>query len=1352
MFKAVGQQGAVLEKSMASAERMVGKAASSSIQHAKTAADAEIAQLKRVADFRAKELGKMGLADNSAGRAIDPKTGRFASSDANLEIESRMKMLNLTDQQIALDRMRSINTQRDYAASIAGSKTLNGTLAAERATKQSMLDQVFKATDRNPWAKFGHAAKEAFLDVPPVKSFAALGRFTAKIEELGPSARYAFQDVATSATVAGVAIASFGVASIAAAVSHERSFANVARTTQTSTEGYAVLQRQLETMAMTLPVTFTELTDIASAAGQLGISSGGVAKFTETVAMLSATTNLTSDAAGTAIARFKAFFAEAKDPSLAVTEKTFGNLASSILKVGVNSIATETGIVNVSTQISSMGQYAGFTANQVIGLAGALSSVGVAPELARGITTRMFTLMGNAVSEGGVKLNTFAKLSGVSASEFQTAWGTEAMAPLFTQFLMGLNNMKTHGEDANKALMDMGLTAVRDRPVWLRLANAANEAGEAGGLLTQTMEDAYQGWIQNTELQTQYAKISETTAARIQVLGQSFEQLLASLGKGAGAGLGNLASLLTDIIKGFEAFASSPAGEVFGNLAVGASLLVGGLLLVIGGVAGTMASIQSMGQAWKTMGDIGETSFKRVGAAGKAAGAALGIMGIVASVVMLVGSFIAMDAAAKDAARGVQDFDGLVTAMKADGVDAVGNSILFTSEATAGLSDEAKAARSQAKGMATALYGVGSSSGDAAAGLNDVKMATEQVNYAFQGMAKEFYRAELMQNDTFKGLFKTPDPKQVNNWRGFGNDAALAYFDGLGASMGSVDWDRVMEESVKPGGDYMKAFTDDFKNQMKAAGNESATGLVVTGEAFSRLAKDIDKVFGGTSQEVRNMINMQEALAGNTVNTASQMIDEYEKIDEATQKVVDSMAGGFAKFVDTSSLIGLTQKMLEVGDDAEESAEAYKKAWEDAYGGTSFKLEDYMSNFRGAAEEQKGFIDNLATLTASGLISDGILQDLAAMGPEANRLVQALVDDLNTTGGAGLEEFSNLWGQTGMDSVVKMATSMAVGQAIITEVMNQFGQEGLAAFNAQLMNNATTEEALHAIGAKVKGTPLEYHVGEFKGVDEASAKALAQAKAIAAGEPIPFTLTSSADLPQVDKNIDLIRAQAVQYPVQVPLKANTAQSEIFAKLGGLQDNANSNPVQAPIKADSSNSGISTKLNDLRSTAFGSPIIAPIKASAADAGLAGLLAGLQGQANRNPITIPVRTAQGVGGGGGTTGYASGGYTGPGGKWDPAGIVHRGEFVMDAKSTSAIGVSNLYAMMRGARGERAVSRGYANGGGVQTGRSNFTGGAVSLTLETIQQIGMVMDKVLLVNGQAIGRTATQSFGSDNHLGEY
>lgn len=82
-------------------------------------------------------------------------------------------------------------------------------------------------------------------------------------------------------------------------------------------------------------------------------------------------------------------------------------------------------------------------------------------------------------------------------------------------------------------------------------------------------------------------------------------------------------------------------------------------------------------------------------------------------------------------------------------------------------------------------------------------------------------------------------------------------------------------------------------------------------------------------------------------------------------------------------------------------------------------------------------------------------------------------------------------------------------------------------------------------------------------------------------------------------------------------------------------------------------------------------------------LGGLFGGLfggdaDGGSSSNPL--PGLSASDYG-----EGFARGGYTGPGGKYQPAGIVHRGEYVIDAATTSRIGVGNLDRL-----------RGYAEGG--------------------------------------------------------
>lgn len=81
---------------------------------------------------------------------------------------------------------------------------------------------------------------------------------------------------------------------------------------------------------------------------------------------------------------------------------------------------------------------------------------------------------------------------------------------------------------------------------------------------------------------------------------------------------------------------------------------------------------------------------------------------------------------------------------------------------------------------------------------------------------------------------------------------------------------------------------------------------------------------------------------------------------------------------------------------------------------------------------------------------------------------------------------------------------------------------------------------------------------------------------------------------------------------------------------------------------------------------------------------------------------------IGGGSGksstaTKQYYRGGYTGDGGKYEPKGVVHGGEFVFTKEATKRIGTGNLYKLMRG----------YANGGqvGASVGGSVATAGVGS-----------------------------------------
>ncbi|MGX2974740.1 phage tail tape measure protein [Ursidibacter arcticus] len=58
----------------------------------------------------------------------------------------------------------------------------------------------------------------------------------------------------------------------------------------------------------------------------------------------------------------------------------------------------------------------------------------------------------------------------------------------------------------------------------------------------------------------------------------------------------------------------------------------------------------------------------------------------------------------------------------------------------------------------------------------------------------------------------------------------------------------------------------------------------------------------------------------------------------------------------------------------------------------------------------------------------------------------------------------------------------------------------------------------------------------------------------------------------------------------------------------------------------------------------------------------------------------------------TGFSSGGFTGAGGKYEPAGIVHKGEYVLTKEATERIGVSNLDRMNYGGQSPQGLFANY------------------------------------------------------------
>lgn len=106
-----------------------------------------------------------------------------------------------------------------------------------------------------------------------------------------------------------------------------------------------------------------------------------------------------------------------------------------------------------------------------------------------------------------------------------------------------------------------------------------------------------------------------------------------------------------------------------------------------------------------------------------------------------------------------------------------------------------------------------------------------------------------------------------------------------------------------------------------------------------------------------------------------------------------------------------------------------------------------------------------------------------------------------------------------------------------------------------------------------------------------------------------------------------------------------------------------------------------------------------------------------------------------------GFATGGYTGDGGKYEPAGVVHKGEFVMTKEATKRIGVGNLYKMMRGYANGGVVGGASYTGCGVSSGATNLNIGGISVDINNGSDPKGLETGVKMIFTDMIKRSCTQ-----------
>jgi len=1067
-----------------------------------------------------------------------------------------------------------------------------------------------------------------------------------------PALRYALYDVSRQAAVVATAIAGIGTAAVASAASFESAFTNVERTLDdtVSPEKVEAIRQELLDMSTEIPKSFQELSSIATLGNQLGVSEDKLAAFTDTVAKFSAISGVSAEETAKAFGSFRI--------TLGLSEDEFENFGSAVELVGRKSAATDAEIIALTREIGQQAHQAGFTADQVVALAGTLGELRVPPERARGSLTTYFQTLNAAVAGGGKDLENFARVLGYTGQELSVLVRNGRGVEVFQRFLANLNSQDT--VEQTEALQELGLSQLRVTDTFQRL-------GSAAGVFNEFLQLSSNAYTENTELGRQYALVVDDIASRWKIFLNSLQGFAAAVGSVIGPAVVTVLDGLSKMLQGITAFANTSAGK--GIIAVAAAF--GAVVTAVAGVVSALALGGAALVAWRfLMSQLSIAAGTATGQLAGLAGALFGVGGAAGASSVALRAFrlalISTGIGALIVALGTViglfvDFEGTVSQL-ADVLDFAYDYLWKWVGQLA-----------QVRSLIGGLYGVVAVLREIT-GINvtvagSFEALGNMVNDVFTWIGERVREAVQGFMDFAQGVYSTVE--SVIKFLGPIGEAIAAPFVWAAQVIGNVlgQIGRAAEafgagfaEGTSWFDDYVHSITASVKSASDAG--KSITDLGATMGAGALAAKGLAEGAGGAGDKVEDL---------------------------------GDKAGGAAKQVRT---------LVDYANDL-------KQVWDRAFSirfDREVALDKITSNFYEVADATAEAERNIRSLKAeiSGLQSDlNIQQQFLAVAQKYGDTTRAaaIQADIAKTQADLADKTADLNDEQSKNSKTLKGNSKA---AIANrEILRGMAQDQMDYINALAASGASQKQLDAAIKAgKQAFIDQAVALGYNRNEVERYAKSFDDMGKIVKGVPKDVTV-------KVNANTD---------PALAALREFEATAK---KLGGktFTGPTITAPKSDPVNKNLRDQMFAQWINDFRKKYGYSPYQS-----------VGQLAQLRKTWDRGLL------AQ----------FAEGGYTGPGGKYEPAGIVHKGEYVIPKKDVNqATGLPYADALGRLQRGVQGRTS-YAGGGYVSGGGGGRQ--TVDLSAFSIQQLAQVMDKFVVVNGRVVAETATNQFGSQTTNGDY
>jgi TP901 family phage tail tape measure protein len=298
---------------------------------------------------------------------------------------------------------------------------------------------------------------------------------------------------------AGAAVGAIGYA-VNEALNWESAFAGVRKTVEGTPEQIAAIEQGIRDLSKVMPTSAVELAMIAESAGALGIARKDILSFTRVVAMIGATTNVSSEDAATALGQLQNV--------LGLTGADFNSFAAALVDLGNKGASTEAQILEIARRSGGAAKLVGVAKDETLGWAAAAANLGMQDEIAGTSLQRFFQIVQTNVGSGGKKLDALAKTAGMTAAGFKRAFGRDASGTM-ERFIKGLGKIpkeqrlavvqKVFGKGTGLTRLIIGLADSFDRN------------------LNPALDGSRKAWADGTAAQAEYEKRVQTTAAQLDI-------------------------------------------------------------------------------------------------------------------------------------------------------------------------------------------------------------------------------------------------------------------------------------------------------------------------------------------------------------------------------------------------------------------------------------------------------------------------------------------------------------------------------------------------------------------------------------------------------------------------------------------------------------------------------------------------------------------------------------------------------------------------------------------------------------------------------------------------------------------